>query len=61
MSGEGRKALQGLEARAAGENGGGDDRWLIEEAAMRAGDAEGEVSRRFVDEAHAAKGEGWGC
>ena len=55
MSGGGRETLQGLEARAAGEDGGDDNGWLIEEAAMRAGDAEGEVSRRLVDTAHAAK------
>ena len=55
MSGEGRKALQGLEARAAGEDGEDDDGWLIEEAAMKVDDAEGEVSKRLVDAAHAAK------
>ena len=51
----GHKAFQGLEARAAGEDGGDDDGRLIEEATMRAGNAEGEVSRRLVDAACAAK------
>ena len=55
MNGGGREALQGLEERAVGEDGGDDDGRLIEEAAMRAGDAEGEVSRRLVNAARAAK------
>ena len=58
LSGEGHEALQGLEARATGEDGGNDDEWLREEMAMRAGDVEGEESKRFIDAAHAAKRKG---
>ena len=46
---------KGREARVVGEDGGDDYGWLIEEVAMRAGYTEGEVSRRFVNVAHAAK------